>query len=46
MSGVLKLSELERKIQGHDDQLAILAEAIQGFEHAPVDSPKRIGFQP
>lgn len=43
---IQKLSMLERKIQGHDDQLAILAEAIEELELAPEDSPKRIGFQP
>lgn len=43
---VQKLSELERKIQGHDDRLEILAEAIQELEIMPEDPPRRIGFQP
>lgn len=41
-----KLIALERKVRSHDDQLAILAEAIQELESAPDAPPKEIGFRP
>ena len=41
-----KLVELERRVHGHDDQLAILAEAIQELESLPEAPPREIGFRP
>ncbi len=41
-----KLIALERKVHGHDDQLVVLAEAIQALESLPEDQPKEIGFRP
>lgn len=40
-----KLVELERKVHGHDDQLAVLAEAIRELESQPGEPPKEIGFK-
>ena len=40
-----KLIALEGKVRGHDDQLAILIEAIQELESLPDESPKEIGFR-
>lgn len=41
-----KLVELERKVRGHDDQLEILAEAIQELGSLPEVPSKEIGFRP
>lgn len=43
---IQKLSELEHKVRGHDDQLEILADAIRELKMTPDSAPKRIGFQP
>ena len=40
-----KLVALERKVRGHDDQLTMLAEAIQELESLPDEAPKEIGFK-
>ena len=41
-----KLIDLERKVHGHDDQLAVLAEAIRELEALPDEQPKEMGFRP
>ena len=40
-----KLIALEGKVRGHDDQLAILAEAIQELESLPDAPTREIGFR-
>ena len=40
-----KLIALEGKVRGHEDQLTILAEAIQELESLPDAPPKEIGFR-
>jgi hypothetical protein len=40
-----KLMALEGKVRGHEDQLAILAEAIQELETLPDAPPREIGFR-
>lgn len=40
-----KLIALESKVHGHDDQLAVLAEAIRELESLPDEPPKEIGFR-
>jgi len=41
-----KLAVLERKVHGHEDQLQILAEAIQELEGSKENAPREIGFRP
>jgi hypothetical protein len=40
-----KLIALEGKVRGHEDQLAVLAEAIQELESLPDQPSKEIGFR-
>lgn len=40
-----KLAELERKIEGHDENIRSLFEAIRQLMTPPESPPKRIGFQ-
>ena len=42
----LKLMELERKIQSHDEQIRSLFDAIRGLMRPPEPPRRRIGFHP
>jgi phage regulator Rha-like protein len=39
-----KLAELEKRIEGHDEEIMALFEAIRQLMEPPEKSPKRIGF--
>lgn len=39
-----KLAELEDRIQGHDDEIKVLIEAIRELMEPPAEPGKRIGF--
>ncbi len=41
-----KLVELGRRVHGHDDQLAILVEAIRKLKSLPDETLREIGFRP
>lgn len=40
-----KLAELEKRIEGHDEEIMALFEAIRQLMEPPERSPKRIGFR-
>ncbi len=41
---IAKLSELERKVEGHDSDIQDLVEAIRELMEPPPASNRRIGF--
>ncbi|MFA6315861.1 MAG: hypothetical protein WC943_00425 [Elusimicrobiota bacterium] len=42
----LALSELAKKVAGHDDQFKIVFDALQRLEEPPAKPRKQIGFVP
>ena len=40
----LKLAELETRIEGHDEEIIVLFEAIRQLMEPPKKTSKRIGF--
>jgi len=42
----VKLSELERRIEGQDEEIRNIFEAIRQLMSPPLEPPRRIGFMP
>ena len=41
-----KLAEMERRIEGHDEQIRDIFEAMRELTSPPPERPRRIGFTP